>query len=156
MKRRTPSVWPIVAMALLVSACGPSAPPVPGASDVHAQLQAEMEKGSMDFGSVTIVRLLRDGKRLEVASVAPTFVAQAAIGTVQAKTIFRVNDKGDALTLFTRDLPNGRSFKSELTFAQLESGKQFTFPVVQADGQVREEKFSVERIIRANQGIPNP
>lgn len=137
-------------VVLWLAGCGPSAPPVPGAPDTHAQLQAEMEKGTMDFGKVTIVRLLRDGTRLEVASVLPSVVAKATVGTEVAKTIFRVTDKGDALTLFSRDLQNRRSFKTELTFAQLEERRQFTFPIVQPDASLREETFSLERIVRAD------
>ena len=109
-----------------------------------------MEKISMDFSHVIVVRLQDDGKRLEVASVMPRVVAQAQISGQQAKTIFRVNDARDGLVLFSRDLPNGKSYRTEMKFSELESKKGFAFPVVQADGSLREKQYTLEKIVSAN------
>lgn len=140
--------------AILLAACGPSGPPpqaapppAAGGADPHAGLQAEMEKASMDFSSVVVVRLTWQGRRLEVASVMPTVVAETVRAGQQAKTIFRVSDRQDGLVLFSRDLPNGKSVRTELSFAQLKGGMQFSFPVVQPDAGLKDEKFVVEAIV---------
>lgn len=141
----------LVFLVALVFGCGRSDPPPPGSSaaaaDPHLQLQTEMEKGTMDFSRVTIVRLQRDGKRLEVASVMPTVVALTSVAGNEAKTIFRINDRGDALVLFSRDLPNARSYKTDLSFSKLAANQSFSFPVVQPDGRLAEQTFTVEKII---------
>lgn len=140
----------LAAVALILCACGrqESVPSVtPAANDPHLLLQNEMEKSTMDFSRVTIVRLQRDGKRLEVVSVMPTEIARARLGSAEAKTIFRINDRGDALVLFSRDLPNARSYKTDLSLAQLAAKSGFTFPVVQPDGRLAEQTFTLEKII---------
>ena len=140
-------------LALALTACERSgSPPVqppktPEAKDPHAQTQAEMEKASMDFSNVVSVRLKSEGKRVEVVSVMPAVIAEARVFGRPAKTIFRVNNAGDALVLFSRDLPHAKSFRTEIKFADLESKKGFAFPVVQTDGSLREKKFEFEKII---------
>lgn len=132
---------------VLLAACGKDKPvPPPTANDPHALLQAEMEKGTMDFSHVVVVRLNRGGKLLEVPSVNPTTVAETMLNGVAAKTIFRINDQGTALVLFSRDLLNAKSFKTEMPFADLQAKGKFTFPVVQADGRLKEEDFSLNKI----------
>lgn len=108
----------------------------------------------MDFSKVTVVRLLRDGKRLEVANVTPTVVATVSVAGEPVKTIFRINDRVDSLVLFSRDIVNARSIKTEISFARLTESRQFVFPVVQADGGLREEKFSVEQIVQPPPPVP--
>lgn len=144
-------VLALVLLAAGLCACGRSESP-PGSaavagSDPHLLLQQEMESGTMDFSKVTIVRLQREGKRLEVASVMPTEVARTSLAGNEAKTIFRINDRGDALVLFSRDLPNARSYKTELSLAKLAANKSFAFPVVQPDGRLSEHTFTLEKII---------
>jgi hypothetical protein len=109
-----------------------------------------MEKASMDFSHVVIVRLQNDGKRLEVASIMPRVVGEAQVSGQHAKTIFRVNDATDGLVLFSRDLLNGKSYRTEMKFSELEAKKGFTFPVVQADGSLREKQYTLEKIITPN------
>src|SRR5450432_1774595 len=123
------------AVSMVLSACGPSSPPpapasktAASATDPHAQAQATMEKASMDFSHVVVVRLQNDGKRLEVASIMPVVVAQTQVSGQLAKTIFRVNDTTDGLVLFSRDLMNGKSYPTEMKFSELEAKKGFTFP----------------------------
>ncbi|HEY6895665.1 MAG TPA: hypothetical protein VI279_00250, partial [Rhodocyclaceae bacterium] len=138
--------------ALLLAACGKDTPvPPPSANDPHALLQAEMEKGTMDFSRVVVVRLNRGGKMLEVPSVNPTTVAEATLNGAVAKTIFRINDQRAALVMFSRDLPNAKSFKTEMPFAELQAKGKFTFPVVQADGRLKEEDFSLNKIATPTQ-----
>lgn len=135
---------PICLLAFL-AACGPSA--TPPKADPHAQLQAEMEKASLDFSKVLVVRLLRDGKRVEVSSVMPAMVAEATVDGQIAKTIFRVSDRGDGLVLFSRDVRNHKSFRTELALSQITANRQFSFVVVQPDGSLKEASFALERIV---------
>jgi hypothetical protein len=119
----------------------------PNADAQGLKLQAEMEKASMDFSRVTVVRLQYQGRRLEVASVTPTVVAEARLGEQVAKTIFRIDDQRAVLVLFSRDLLQSKSIRTEMPMAQLGEKRQFSFPVVQSDGKLKEEGFSVERIV---------
>lgn len=111
------------------------------------ELQTEMEKATMDFSRVTVVRLQYQGRRLEVASVAPTVVAEARLNEQSAKTIFRIDDRRALFVLFSRDLLQSKSVKTEMPMTQLEAGRRFSFPVVQSDGKLKEEGFAVEQIV---------
>lgn len=137
----------LAACALLACSRGPqvvAATP----NDPHGVLQAELEKGNPDLNNLTVVRLQADGKRMEVTSVLPAVVAEAVVAGVSAKTIFRLNDKTDGLVLFSRDILNGKSSKVDLPFAELETRKGFTFPVVQPDGSLKEQSFTLEKVLR--------
>jgi hypothetical protein len=106
-----------------------------------------MEKASMDFSKVIVVRLLQDGKRVEVSSVMPAVVAEATVNGQSAKTIFRVNERNDGLVLFSRDIRNNKSFRTELALSQITARRQFSFVVVQADGSLKEASFALERVV---------
>lgn len=150
------NVIPLFVAVLLVAACSPSSPPpsAPARDDAHARLQTEMEQATMDFSKVTVVRLQRDGKRLEVANVTPTVVASANVSGEPVKTIFRINDRIDSLVLFSRDIANAKSIKTEITFTRLTENSKFAFPVVQADGSLKEEQFSVMQIVQPPPPLP--
>lgn len=139
-------------LLLAVSACGKSPPPpvavLPADGDPHLAEQAALELSSLDFSNLLIIRLQSEGKRLEVTSVLPATVAEASVSGQLAKTIFRVNEKGTGIILFSRDLLHGKSFRTELTIAELEQKKSFSFPVVQADASLKERAFALEKIIR--------
>ena len=135
-------------LALLVGCDKPASVPPAAASDAHAKMQAEMEAGSPDFGSVVSVRLRERGKRVEVASVLPAIIAEATLSGQSAKTIFRINPTGDGLILFSRDLLKGSSFRTEIKFSELESKKSFAFAIVQPDGSLQERHFELEGIVR--------
>jgi predicted small lipoprotein YifL len=139
-------------LALALAACGkaPSPPAVvtAAAGDPHAAEQAALETGTLDFSNLLIIRLQSEGKRLEVTSVLPAVVAETTVSGQSAKTIFRVNEKSTGIVLFSRDLPNGKSFRTELTIAELEQNKTFNFPVVQPDASLKERSFALEKIIR--------
>ena len=144
-------VWlNLAAAVMLLAACGKTPPP-PVAGDPHAAEQAKMEAGGLSFANVMVVRLQSQGKRVEVTSILPATVAEATIGGQTAKTIFRVNEAGTGLVLFSRDLLNGKSFRTELTLAALEQQKSFSFPVVQPDAGLKERSFALETIIRQPQ-----
>jgi len=146
-------VWlNIAAITLALTACGKTPPPPvappPSAGDPHLAEQTALEKGMMDFSNVLVIRLQSEGKRIEVTSVLPAIVAETSLAGQTAKTIFRVNEKSDGLILFSRDLPNGKSSRTEMTLAELEQKKSFSFPVVQPDATLKERAFTLEKIIR--------
>lgn len=134
--------------ALTLVACNRSeVPPVAALPDAHLALQQEMEKATMDFSHVVVVRLTSEGKRVEVTSVMPAVIAEAQVSGQSAKTIFRVNDAGNALVMFSRDVPHGTSNRTEISFAELERKKGVVFPVVVADGSLKEREFALEGIV---------
>jgi hypothetical protein len=121
--------------------------PAAAKNDPHAAEQAEMEKATMDFSNVVVVRLKKDDKRMEVTSIMPLVVAETQVSGQPAKTVFRVNQAGDGLVMFSRDLLKGASFRIEIKFDALEKKKAFTFPVLQKDGRLLENRFELEKII---------
>jgi hypothetical protein len=138
-----------MALLLALAACGkPPSPPAVVANDPHLAAQSAMEKGTLDFANLLVIRLQSEGKRLEVTSVLPAVVAEATVAGQAAKSVFRVNEKANGLVLFSRDLLNGKSFKTELTLAELEQKKSFSFPVVQPDASLKDRSFTLEKIIR--------
>lgn len=144
----------IFALLLMVASLGacqksdtPAAPPPVMAGDPHVLMQAEMEKASMDFSRVVVVRLTHEGKRVEVTSIMPATISQAQVAGQPAKTIFAVNAAGNGLILFSRDILKSSSFRTEMQFAELESKKGFKFPVVQADGSLQERAYALEKIV---------
>jgi len=118
------------------------------AGDPHLAEQEALAKGTPDFSNLMVVRLQSDGRRVEVTSVLPAKVAETIISGQSAKTIFRINEKSDGLILFSRDLPNGKSFRTDLSIADLEKQKSFSFPVVQPDGSLSKHSFVLEKIVR--------
>lgn len=139
----------LAALGLTLAGCGPAAGPSPATPDAHAQLQAAMEQVGAN-PAIVVVRLQHEGRRMEVSSIFPMVLAEATVGGQVAKTIFRVSDASDALVMFSRDLPGKKSLKTELAFAQLGAGQSFSFPVVQADGSLKESQFSFERVVKPN------
>lgn len=138
----------VALLALLVGCKPASVPPAAVGGDAHAQLQAQMEGGTPDLGHVVSVRLRAQGKRVEVTSVLPAIIAETTLSGQAAKTIFRVNPAGDGLILFSRDLPKGSSYRTEIKFSELESKKGFAFAIVQPDGSLLEQHFELEGIVR--------
>ena len=105
-----------------------------------------MEDSLPASGKVIIVRLQSEGKRVEVTSILAAEIAEARVKGEVAKTIFRVNDAGDGLVLFSRDLAKHTSYRTELKFADLERKNAFVFPVVQPDGSLAERSYTLEQI----------
>lgn len=138
----------LIGLVVLLAGCQPAeAPPPAVAEDTHAKMQAEMESGSPDLGNIVSVRLREQDKRVEVTSVLPAVISEATLSGQSAKTIFRVNDAGDGLILFSRDLLKGSSYRIEIQFAELESKKGFAFAIVQPDGSLQEQHFELEGIV---------
>ena len=149
-----------LAAALLLAACQPSGsggkPPPPLANDPHLAMQQELERGGIDLSNVVVVRLLNAGNRVEVTSVLPATIAETTVGGQPAKTVFRANPAGDGLILFSRDIFNGKSFRVDMKFAELEAKKGFAFPVVQPDGSLKEQSFALEKILRPDLSSAKP
>lgn len=136
-------------LSLMLMGCNPFSTPQ-AKNDPHAIRQAEMEKGSPDFSQVLSIRLKSEGKRVEVTSVLPAVIAEATLSGQPMKTIFRVNDTKDGLVLFSRDLLKESSYRTEIKLSELESKHGVMFAVVQADGNLKDQWFELERVIRPN------
>lgn len=137
-------------LAFLLAGCQPSGAPQgaqPAVGDAHMQRQQEMEKATMDFSRVVSVRLNSEGKRLEVTSIMPLILAEVQVNGVPAKTIFRVNDSGNGLQMFSRDALNGGSIFTEVAFAELEANKGVAFAVLDAEGRLQQRTFALEKIV---------
>ena len=123
------------------------APPAASLPDAHLAVQQEMGKGGMDFSRVVVVRLTSEGRRVEVTSILPAVIAEAQVEGQPAMTIFRVNDAGNGLVMFSRDALHRTSNRIEVSFADLERKKGVVFPVVTADGRLIEREFLLEKIV---------
>lgn len=138
-------------LAFLLAGCKPSDAPQQGVQavigDVHLQQQQEMEKATMDFSRVVSVRLNSEGKRVEVTSIMPLILAEVQVNGVSAKTIFRVDDVGNKLQMFSLDPLNGSSIFTEVAFAELEAKKGVTFAVLDAAGRLQNRTFALEKIV---------
>lgn len=134
----------------LLAGCQPSGAPQgvqPAVDDVHMQRQHEMEKATMDFSRVISVRLTSDGKRLEVTSIMPLVLAEVQVKGAPAKTIFRLNEDGNRLQMFSRDALNGGSVFTEISFGELEAKKGVTFAVLDAEGRLQQRMFALDKIV---------
>lgn len=138
--------WLVIPLVIAAAACQPT-PNVPAKPDPHAQAQSEMEAAGGSFEKVVVVRLQLDGQRMEVSSILPLLLVDANLQGQSAKTIFRINDRADGLVLFSRDIPNAKSYRTELPLTQLSAKKEFSFPVVQADGKLKDTTFVVVEIV---------
>ena len=142
------SLMALLLGALLLGGCDsqPTAKKKRDPNDPHVKMQKEMENSVLASGKVIIVRLQSEGKRVEVTSILAAEIAGAKVKGEVAKTIFRVNDAGDGLVLFSRDALKDTSYRTELKFADLERKKGFVFPVVQPDGSLAERSYALEQI----------
>lgn len=117
-------------------------------TDPHAIAQSELEKISLDLQRFVAVRIQDGERRLETSPLSPAIVADAHLGNESFKTIFRVNPQGDALIMFSRDVFNGRSYRTEIPLAELARLGTFTFPVVQPDGSLKARDFKLVQIVK--------
>lgn len=117
-------------------------------TDPHAIAQLELEKVSLDLQRFVAVRIQDGERRLEASPLSPAIVADARLGNESFKTIFRVNSQGDTLIMFSRDVFNGRSYRTEIPLAELARLGVFTFPVVQPDGSLKARDFKLVQIVK--------
>ena len=119
-------------------------------SDVkqYAAMREEISKPNLSFSEVLVIRMRTEtGNRVEVISIGPTVVSAQKDGPPAARTLFALTPKRDILVLFTQDVPNWKAFRKEIPVAQLVPGKTFRFPVIQGSGEVRQQTFTIEKII---------
>jgi hypothetical protein len=106
--------------------------------------QKALEKPTPNFDRVIVLRMLMEGQRVEVTSIAPSsIVAEPARGNL---TIFNIGDR-KTLILFTRDGKNIKGYRREIPLAELQPGATFRFPVAQDPGVVVEREFVVDKVI---------
>jgi len=145
----------VLALCLGLTACGSgdnkmAAGALPEAvpTDPHAIAQMELERPSLDLQRFVAVRLQDGDRRLEASPISPAIVADARMGDESFKTLFRVNTQGDTLILFSRDVFNARSHRTEIPLLELQKQGGFTFPVVQPDGSLKAREFKLLQIVR--------
>jgi hypothetical protein len=112
-----------------------------------AATRTTVNKPNLDLSKVIILRLQRDGQRVEVTSIGPATIGAAKNGPPGARTIFTFSPARDKLVLFGQNVPEFKGFYQEIPLAELPEGKRFRFPVVQEDGSVKEQEFTVEKLI---------
>lgn len=112
-----------------------------------AATRTVVSQSSMDLSKVLILRLQSDGQRIEVTSLAPAIIGAAKSGLPGARTLFSFTPERDKLRLFGQNVPEFKAFYEEIPVAELQPGRRFRFPVVQDDGSVKEQDFTVEKII---------
>ena len=139
-------------LAALIIAIGLSACATPEwrtITDVKeiAATRATVGKPGLDLSRVIMLRLQRDGQRVEVTSIGPAVIGAAKNGPPGARTYFTFSPERDKLILFGQNVPEFKGFYQEIPFAELQPGKRFRFPVVEDDGSVREQEFTVEKVI---------
>lgn len=147
-------VFSALSILFVLTGCHPAdAPDSPLASlpDAHLVEQDELAKRALDLSHIVVVRLLSEGKRLEVSSLLPVVIAQTEVSGQAYKTIFSINKSGDTLVLFSRDFEKKSSYKTVIKFDVLERKEEFVFPVVQADGSLKEVSFKLSKIIKPQQ-----
>lgn len=112
-----------------------------------AATRTVVSKPNPDLAKVIVLRLQRNGQRMDVNSLAPTTVGAAKNGPPGARTLFAFTPARDKLVLFGQNVPEFKGFHQEIPVAELLPGKTFHFPVVQDDGSVMTEAFVVEKLI---------
>jgi hypothetical protein len=112
-----------------------------------AATRTAVSKSSLDLSKVLILRLQSNGKRIEVTSLAPSTIGAATNGLPGARTLFNFTPERDKLRLFGQNVSEFKGFYQEIPVSELQPGKRFRFPVVQDDGSVKEQEFTVEKLI---------
>ena len=112
-----------------------------------AATRTRVDKPGMDMSKVVVLRLQCDGQRVEVSSVAPTVLGRATNGTRAARTVANFTPDRDKVMLFGQNVGERKGFYREIPVSELRPGERFRFPVVQADGSVKDKEFVVESLI---------
>ena len=112
-----------------------------------AATRTRVDKPGMDMSKVVVLRLRRDGQRVEVSSVTPTVLGRAAHGARAARTVANFTPERDKLMLFGQNVGERKGFYREISVSELRPGERFRFPVVQDDGSVKDLEFIVESLI---------
>ena len=112
-----------------------------------AATRTTVSKPNLDFSKVIILRLQLNGQRVEVTNIGPSTIGAAKDGPPGARTIFTFTPNSDRLVLFGQNVPEFKGFYQEIPIADLQPGKSMRFPVVQDDGSVKEQEFTVEKLI---------
>ena len=108
--------------------------------------QNELGIATFDLSRVVVVRLKIDAETREVTSLMPVIFAEASMPDGVAKTIFRVEQKTDMLTLFTRDGQSKVAFRVDVPLKDLEARPSVMFPVLDKAGNAVQRKISVEAV----------
>ena len=137
----------VLAATLLLGACSsPDGPLVLKDHDKILETQEQMGTATFDLSRVVVVRLRIDGEIREVTSILPMIVGQSVGPEGLARTIFRVEQKTDTLTLFTRDAQNKIAYRVDIGVNDRQARPSVMFPVLDAAGRAVQRKISVEAV----------
>ena len=144
---RTRNRFAALMLALGLAAC--ATPEWRTITDIKeiAATRTAVNQSTLDLSKVIVLRLQRDAKRVEVTSLAPSIVGAAKDGPPGARTVFAFTPARDKLVLFGQNVPEFKGFHQEIPIDELQPGKRFRFPVVQEDGSVKEQEFTVEELL---------
>ena len=137
----------VLAAALLAGACSsPDGPLVLKDREKILETQDQMSTATFDMSRVVVVRVRVDDETREVTSIMPMIVAQSVGAEGVARTIFRVEQKTDTLTLFTRDAQNKIAYRVDIGVKDHQARPSVMFPVLDRAGNAVQRKVSVEAV----------
>lgn len=134
------------AAVAVLAACSTDGPLVLKDRDKIIATQNELGTATFDLSRVVVVRLKIDEETREVTSLLPVIVAEARMPDGVARTIFRVEQKTDTLTLFTRDGQSKVAYRVDVPVKDLDARPSLMFPVLDKAGNAVQRKISVEAV----------
>lgn len=133
--------------ALMIGGCSaPDGPIVLKDPDKIITTQNELGAATFDLSRVVVVRVKIDDETREVTSLLPVIVAEVRMPDGLARTIFRVEQKTDTLTLFTRDGQSKVAYRVDVPVKDRAARPSVIFPVLDKTGKVVQRKISVEAV----------
>lgn len=136
----------LAAAAAMLAACSTDGPMVMKDHDKIIATQNELGTATFDLSRVVVVRLKIDEQTREVNSLLPVIVAEANMPDGVARTIFRVDQKTDTLTLFTRDGQSKVAYRADIPVKDVSARPSVMFPVLDKAGAAVLRKISVEAV----------
>ena len=118
---------------ILVPRTGVAAVPEPDRvppAEAAAVQAALLEMPKIDLSIVYVVRLMVDGRLVEVTSLAPTLLTDDLKGNHWAATVFAYSADKSTLVLFSRDPESGAGYRLTLPVGNVVEGLEFRFPVL--------------------------
>lgn len=134
------------AAASLAACSSPDGPRVLKDLDRIIASQNELSTATFDLSRVVVVRLRVDNEMREVTSLLPVIAAESRTPDGVARTIFRIDQKSDTLTLFTRDAKSKVAYRADVPVKDPAGRPSLMFPVLDGTGNAVNRKISVEAV----------
>ena len=133
-------------VTLLTFACSSDGPLVVRDSARIVAMQDELSHAGFDLTRVVVVRLKIDEQRREITSLMPVIYSDVPTPEGSAKTIFRIEQKTDTLTLFTRDPKDRLAYRVDVPVKDPAARPSLVFPVLDKSGNAIKRTISVEAV----------